>query len=222
MNAPESIPDWLAPPPDRVDEQIRNELRAPPGSGNVNAVIELEKQSFGIAFEHALEALAGGITLSEFCQNYHMPISPVRFRTWMLQDERRKNSYYVAKALWAEQLEDELIRISDGVGPDGQRGSHASGSHSPDSHAGSPSPSLPEDVQRSTLRIATRKWIMEKSNRKRYGEVKHVESVITNTTTIDVASMSTEDLKRFVLRQAGADALTVDDLDAALASDDPV
>jgi hypothetical protein len=204
------LPDWLTEDdaePSRVEQQIRHELKAAPGSGNMAAIIELEKQSFGIAFESALEALAGGTTLTEFCHSYHMPISPVRFRTWMLQDNRRKNAYYGAKALWAEALEDELIRISDGIGPDGQRGSPNA-------------PSLPEDVQRSTLRIATRKWIMEKSNRKRYGDVKHIEQTTTNTTTIDVTTMSTEDLKRFVLRQAGADSLDATTLDAALAESD--
>lgn len=210
MNA--ALPDWMTTvdpdqsddtlhQPDRVEQQIRHELKSIPGGGNQAALIELEKQSFGIAFEAALEALAGGTTLTEFCHSYHMPMSPVRFRSWMLQDTRRKNAYYGAKALWAEALEDELIRISDGIGPDGQR---------------SPQPSLPEDVQRSTLRIQTRKWIMEKSNRKRYGDVKHIEQQVTNTTTIDVASMSLDDLKRFVLRQAGADALDADTLDAAL------
>ena len=212
MNAPAHmpLPDWLLDDDDsRVEQQIRHELnsnRGFPAQGNQAALIELEKQSFGIAFESALEALAGGTTLTEFCHNYHMPISPVRFRTWMLQDNRRKNAYYGAKALWAEALEDELIRISDGVGPDGQRGSPSGGP--------SPSSGMPEDVQRSTLRIATRKWIMEKSNRKRYGDVKHIEQTTTNTTTIDVTTMSTEDLKRFVLRQAGADSLDADALDA--------
>jgi hypothetical protein len=203
MNAPlpSQLPDWLTD--EKVDQQIRHELKAAPGSGNMAAVIELEKQSFEIAFESALESLAGGKTLTEFCHAYHMPMSPVRFRTWMLQDNRRKNAYYGAKALWAEQLEDELIRISDGVGPDGQ-----------------PASQLPEDVQRSTLRISTRKWIMEKSNRKRYGDVKHIEQTTTNTTTIDVSSMSTEDLKRFVLRQAGADSLDADTLDAIASSRD--
>jgi hypothetical protein len=220
MNAPahmhSQLPDWLTEDddtPDRVEQQIRHELNSNqgfPAQGNQAVLIELEKQSFGIAFESALEALAGGTTLTEFCHNYHMPISPVRFRTWMLQDNRRKNAYYGAKALWAEALEDELIRISDGIGPDGQRGS-------PNAPSG---PSLPEDVQRSTLRIATRKWIMEKSNRKRYGDVKHIEQTTTNTTTIDVTTMSTEDLKRFVLRQAGADSLDATTLDAALAADD--
>ncbi len=214
MNA--ALPAWLTISddqtaddaiPDRVEQQIRHELKAIPGSGNTAAVIELEKQSFGIAFEQALEALAGGTTLTEFCHNYHMPMSPVRFRTWMLQDQRRKNAYYGAKALWAEALEDELIRISDGIGPDGQ---------TPNPNQ----PSLPEDVQRSTLRIQTRKWIMEKSNRKRYGDVKHIEQTTTNTTTIDVATMSTEDLKRFVLRQAGADALDASSLDDMLSSAD--
>lgn len=219
MNA--SLPSWLSIPddqtpddalpddtlPDRVEQQIRHELKAIPGSGNVAAIIELEKQSFAIAFEQALEALAGGTTLTEFCHSYYMPMSPVRFRSWMMQDQRRKNAYYGAKALWAEALEDELIRISDGIGPDGSRPSPSQ-------------PSLPEDVQRSALRIQTRKWIMEKSNRKRYGDVKHIEQTTTNTTTIDVTSMSTEDLKRFVLRQAGADAMDATTLDALLDNGD--
>jgi len=212
MNAPIPLPDWMDPNPstevdqtpvdefgpthdaalDRAAAQTRHELRA--AVGNSQAIIELEKQTYEIAFETALEAMVGGTTLTDFCHKYHQPISPVRFRTWMLRDERRKAAYHMAKALWAEELEDELIRISDGVGPDGQPTMDTEG--------------------RSALRINTRKWVMEKMNRKRYGDVKHVEQTSTSSMTIDVNSMSTADLKRFILRQAGADALDASAIEA--------
>jgi hypothetical protein len=51
-------------------------------------------------------------------------------------------------------VEDELIRIADGIRPDG----------TPD----------PEDTQRSTLKINTRKWLLAKLAPQRYGDKLHL------------------------------------------------
>ncbi len=88
-----------------------------------------------------------------------------------------------AKAVGAEAVEDELIRISDGRLEDGG--------------------ASPDDVSRSQLRINTRKWLLQVWNRKRYGDVKTVES--HSTTRFDVSSASSAELQRRVLESLGLD-----------------
>ena len=182
MNQP--LPEWMDTPSSEnkspsFEDRLRHELAKP--RGNANALIELEKQTFEIAFETALEEMAGGTTLTYFCQNYHTPISPTRFRTWIFRDKGRKNAYLVAKALAAEQVEDDLIRIADGIGPDGQ--------------------AAPEDTGRSKLRIDTRLKLLAVWNRRRYGDIKQIEQKVTST--VDLSALSTEELKAQLLTSLG-------------------
>lgn len=149
----------------------------------------LEVQSFGIAFESVLETMAEGKSLDEFCRTYHTQLSPARFRTWIYRDRNRRNAYLAAKAVGAEAVEDELIRISDGRLEDGG--------------------ASPDDVSRSQLRINTRKWLLQVWNRKRYGDVKTVES--HSTTRFDVSSASSAELQRRVLESLGLESLGSDE-----------
>jgi hypothetical protein len=158
----DAIPDWLIP----ANEPERTTNLPMTEKGNREALIALEKQDFEIAFETALESLADGIALSQFCAEYHTKLSPVRFRTWIFRDTRRKKLYEAAKAIGAEQVEDELIRISDGVKSDGTASM--------------------DDVARSTLRINTRKYLLQVWNRDKYGDVKRVDTRIDQTVrTVD-------------------------------------
>jgi hypothetical protein len=145
------------------------------------AKFDLQEQTFAIAFETFLEQIADGAPLDRICREYHTPIVTSQFRAWVYRDTKRKQAYTVAKAIGAEAVEDELIRISDGLNADG-----------------TPSP---EDTNRSMLRIKTRQWLLEVWNRSRYGPVTKIEQ--TTTTRHDVQSMTTEDLKRMVLEQLG-------------------
>ena len=156
-------------------------------------VRELERQTFDIAFESVLEAAAAGTTLEEFCRTYHVRLSPSRFRTWIWQNARRRNAWLAAKAVGAESIEEELVRIADGIAADG-----------------SPSPA---DVQRSQLMINTRRWLLTVHNRERYGDVRKVEQ--TTTTRIDPSSLSTPELQAQLLAALGIDADTLGPLDAA-------
>jgi len=166
-------------------------LTFPKRSGDLTPEMrELELQSFGIAFESVLETLAEGRSLDEFCRSYHTQLSPARFRTWIYRDRNRRNAYLAAKAVGAEAVEDELIRIADGTLADGS--------------------ASPDDVTRSQLRINTRKWLLQVWNRKRYGDVKTVES--HSTTRFDVSSTSSAELQRRVLESLG--------LDGAIASEE--
>lgn len=149
---------------------------------------ELERQTFKIAFESLLEAVAGGLSLTTFAREYHTPLSAGRFRTWIYADNNRKAAYIAAKAVGAEAIEDELIRLSDGLAPDG-------------------SPSM-SDVARNSLQIATRKWVLGVLNRRRYGDIKHIEQV--TTTSVDISRLSTDDLRQRLLEQMGIGASHAD------------
>lgn len=156
-------------------------VRPLPTHTQSSEMLELEKQTFAIAFESALEQIASGTTLAIFCATYHSPLPAGRFRAWMFRDSKRKQAYLAAKALGAEAIEDELLRISDGLRADG-------------------SP-MPDDVNRNTLQINTRKWLLQVWNRRRYGDVKHIEQ--TTTTKVDVSSLGTEELRAKVLHSLG-------------------
>jgi len=159
----------------------------------------LEQQTFEVAFESALEELAGGGTVERFCNEYHVRLSPTRFRTWIFRDRRRKQAYEAAKAVGAEAIEDEMLRIADGLTPDG-------------------TPAL-VDIQRSQLMINTRWKMLTVWNRERYGDVRKIEQ--TTTTRLDPATLSTPELQQRLLHALGVspsdsnDPLDDDSLDFA-------
>lgn len=138
---------------------------------------ELERQTFAIAFESALEQVAEGVSLSDFCREYHTPLARARFLAWILRDEKREQFYNAALAVGARAMEDDLVRLADGKNPDG-------------------SESL-SDVSRSNLQINTRIKVMQFRDRKRYGEIKQIEQ--TSTTKIETSSMSTAELRERLL-----------------------
>ena len=191
MNTP--LPDWLTQQP---HQQPSPDAQQP--VGHVGVAIRslnlpthqmtaemrsLERQTFEIAFEMALEAMAEGVTLQDFCREYHTQLSPARFRNWMFKDANRSVAYRRAKMIGAEAVEDELLRISDGKNPDG-------------------SASL-SDTNRDTLRINIRKWLLGVWNRKKYGDVKQVEQHITPR--FDPATATADELQAELLRALGLD-----------------
>lgn len=147
-------------------------------------VKNLQLQTYGIAFEHVLQQVAAGTPLTTILREYHTPIDPSLFRTWIYKDESRKKAWLVAKALSAEVLEEDILRIADGLDPDGN-----------------PSPN---DINRAQLQITTRKWLMQVNNKKRYGDTKYIET--TSTLKTEYSNMTTEELKRVVLGEDYFDA----------------
>lgn len=111
---------------------------------------ELADVTYLSFFETVLERVANGETLTMIVKEDGRAIDPGKFRQWMHKDSERSARYYEARAIGAEAVEDQLIDISDAV------------------------QSL-EDVQRSTLKISTRKWLMGVWDRKRYAETKQVQ-----------------------------------------------
>jgi hypothetical protein len=112
-----------------------------------------EAQLFPAIFDRALDGITSGKPLSQVVEDYPVPIDYTRLLAWIHRDENRRARYYEAQAVGAEVVADQMIAISDA------------------------SDSL-EDVQRSTLRINTRKWLLGVWNRKRYGETRQVEQTV--------------------------------------------
>lgn len=105
---------------------------------------------FDAAFERALDYIAQGKPLSQFVEEYPVPLSYQQLLAWIHRDEARRTRYYAAQEVGADVVADQMIAISDAS-------------------------DTMEDVQRSTLRINTRKWLLGVWNRKRYGDVKQIE-----------------------------------------------
>ena len=114
---------------------------------------ENEQALFPALFERALDEIAGGNPLAQVVEEYPIEVSYTRLLSWIHRDEGRKARYFEAQVIGAEAVADQMIRISDA------------------------SDNL-EDVQRSTLRINTRKWLLGVWNRKRYGETRQVEQTV--------------------------------------------
>lgn len=77
-----------------------------------------------------------------------------RILRWIHKDPEREALYHEAQKIGTEALVEEMIDVANGEN------------------------SL-EDVQRSTLRVNTYKWIISQRNRDRYGDVKKVDHNVT-------------------------------------------
>lgn len=77
-----------------------------------------------------------------------------RVLAWIMKDENRKNEYYEAQEIGTEMMTERMISIADG------------------------SADIMEDVQRSTLRVNTYKWVIAARNRNRFGDKKQIEQTV--------------------------------------------
>lgn len=101
-------------------------------------------------WEHVLQRISAGETLTSICKDEVMP-EYKRLLGWIHAEEERKNRYYLAREIGAERVEDQILDIADGLD------------------------NVMEDVQRSALRITSRKWLLGVWNRKRYGETTNLD-----------------------------------------------
>lgn len=107
-------------------------------------------------WETILDKLAAGETLTAICRDVTMPEYGPLLK-WIHAEEARKQRYYDARAIGMEAMGDQLLNIADGKNADGS------------------DPVIEEDVQRSALKVSTRKWLMGTLNRDRYGDSKKVD-----------------------------------------------
>jgi len=104
--------------------------------------------------DRVLERVSAGNPLTQALIDEVYEIDYATYLRWLLKDEDRKRRYYEAQEMGAEIVSHQLIDIADA------------------------SDTL-EDVQRSTLRINTRKWLLGVWNRKRFGDVKQIEQNVS-------------------------------------------
>jgi hypothetical protein len=142
------------------------------------------------------ERLSFGESLREICRDEDMPCRQTIFR-WIGKYQAFSDQYAKAKEAGIEVLADELIDIADNATNDymERNGEEAEGYRLNG-----------ENVQRSRLRVDTRKWVLSKLAPKKYGDhlsvgTKPGEPIETK----DVSDMPVGDAARRVifLLQAG-------------------
>lgn len=115
---------------------------------------ENEHAMYDIAFNSVMERwVSGGTSFRTAVEESPFNLDVSRFRAWIMSDPDRKQKYYEAQELAAEDIADQMIDIADAK----------------DSM---------EDVNRSALKISTRKWLIAIWN-KRYRDTKQIEQTVT-------------------------------------------
>lgn len=115
---------------------------------------QMEHLTFESLFDEALERIAAGQPLIQTIEGDPREPNYARLLAWVHADPQREARYHEAQKIGAEVIAQQLIKLSDA------------------------SDTL-EDVNRSTLRINTRKWLLGVWNRKRFGDVKQIDQNVT-------------------------------------------
>jgi len=114
----------------------------------VRALAETTYESF---FEVVLDKMVNGDTLKDIVREDARGIDEGKFRTWIMKDALRRTRYEEALEINSYAIEEEMLAIADAMD------------------------NPLEDVQRSTLKINTRKWVLGVRNKRRFGDVKKLE-----------------------------------------------
>ena len=120
---------------------------------------EVQRITFESLFERALENVMEGKSIKSLVESDPRNVTYGQFMRWIRSDPERSAAMDEAEIIGTDVTADELKEISDGDGL--------------------------EDVQRSTLRVNTRKWLMQSRNRKKYGDKPQVENL---TIHVDMVS----------------------------------
>lgn len=118
------------------------------------------------------EQLSEGKSLVSICRAEGMPCTSTVFK-WLKQNQSFMDSYALAREAQADALFDESLDIAD----DGRNDWMASNAEGDEGWRANG-----ENIQRSRLRIDTRKWMAGKLRPKKYGEkIEHEHSGSINT-----------------------------------------
>ena len=142
------------------------------------------------------ERLADGESLRSICRSDDMPGTTTVVR-WLTDKETFRAQYAKARELQADALFDEMLDISDEASNDWMEkhdkenvGYSLNGEH----------------IQRSRLRVDTRKWIAARLAPKKYGDKTTTEISGPDGGAIEVQERSTRDVAKalfMMLEQAG-------------------
>jgi hypothetical protein len=107
--------------------------------------------------------ISEGMSIRQVCSQEGMPDKSQVFR-WLASNEEFRDRYAKAKTIGVEYLAEELIDIADDATNDYMESEGKDGSVAYKING--------EAVNRSRLRIDTRKWVLAKLMPKKYGEAK--------------------------------------------------
>lgn len=156
---PVSLPDWLSSSPDLTSDVTSDQINPSTRESCLDRTfrkmtkdqIEVEERQFGFIFVSIIDRIAEGIPLTKALQSDQRQFDYARLLRWIHKDLKRKALYQEAQEIGSEMMAAEIVEIADGEN------------------------NPLEDVQRSQLRINTRKFLLASWNRKRYGESKQIE-----------------------------------------------
>lgn len=147
-----------------MTKEIKQSKRGGPRKGAGRKSRSPEKPKAGRPFEYdadiffaICERIAGGEFLAHICDSHGMP-SQTTFRRWKNSSDELRLAYARAREDRIDAWADDMVMIAD----DGSRDYMAS-----DDGALVPNQ---DHIQRSRLRIDTRKWIMSKHAPREYGD----------------------------------------------------
>lgn len=126
--------------------------------------------------------IAEGKSLRELCEQEGMPSKSSIFK-WLRTEEGFADNYTRAKEQQAEHFADELVAIADDGSNDWMEVHHGDDEDSAWRLNG-------EHVQRSKLRIDSRKWLMSKMLPKKYGD----KLDLNMAGSLNVTNLSDEEL----------------------------
>lgn len=112
------------------------------------------------------EAVADGLTVTEICSQDGMPARSTVFK-WLAENKSFSDQYARAKEVQMDRMADEILEIADDATNDWMQRKSGDG-ESIEAVNG-------EHIQRSRLRVDTRKWLMSKLAPKKYGDRQQVE-----------------------------------------------
>lgn len=115
---------------------------------------DLTDQTYAAFFETVLEKVAGGMTFSDVVredERYDL----AKYNYWVQKDTERRARLNDAKMMGAPLIEDQMMGIADAMSADGTTSM--------------------EDVQRSTLKINSRKWLLGVWHKQRYGSSHQID-----------------------------------------------
>jgi hypothetical protein len=135
------------------------------------------------------ERLMGGESLRTICKDDHMPAASTVFR-WLRVEPGFSEQYAHAREVQADLLFDDVLDIADDgrndwmmrLGDDGTAAYTVNGEH----------------IQRSKLRVDSRKWMAGKLAPKKYGEKVSMEHTGKNGAPIEIEDKTPRDLGRMI------------------------
>lgn len=133
-------------------------------------------------YQHAMDEIAGGATLSQLLENDTRGISKSHLLRYIMNDPARTERYHNALAVQSEMIFARLQDIAlgnDTIVIDGV--------------------AIQQEPARITAVLNTAKYVLSVNNPQRFRESKQVDVTTTHIDQASLRALSTDDLKRMVL-----------------------